>query len=356
MLRTDSFCPVRAGGRMLVLLGLWFLADIGFAQRPEGPSVEWRTGTGTGTEKGKIELVVLGIAQDGGYPQSGCGKPCCRLAWDEPERRRFVASIGLVDHATGERWLVDCTPDFRDQLRLFDRMVPPDASPGLAGILLTHAHIGHYTGLMHLGHEAMGAHSVPVFAMPRMARFLKTNGPWRQLVDKRNIQLRDIQANRPFRLNDRIEVTPLPVPHRDEYSETVAFLIRTPGRRVLYLPDIDKWSRWDRSIETMLRDVDLAFVDGTFFEGGEIPGRDMSEIPHPFVQESILAFAGLDEAVRNRVRFIHLNHTNPALRPDHPARRAIRRAGMGVAEQGETYELFPVNRNTEPSGGDDESA
>ena len=338
MLNSLSIRGFSVGWRYLIGLSLFMLEASLMAQRPADRGGEGADATGG------IELIVLGIAQDGGYPQTGCRKACCKLVWAEPERRRFVASIGLVDRATNERWLVDCTPDFRDQLRLFDTLARADqSSPGLNGILLTHAHIGHYTGLMHLGHEAMGAQRVPVFAMPRMSRFLRTQGPWSQLVEKQNIQIHEIEANRSFQLNPRIEVTPIPVPHRDEFSETVAFLIRTPGRRVLYLPDIDKWSRWDHSIEAMLDRVDLAFIDGTFFENGEIPGRDMSTIPHPFVQESIQAFAGLDEEARKRVRFIHLNHTNPALRTDDLARQTIQRAGMGVAEQGEIYELLHGN-------------
>ncbi len=286
-----------------------------------------------------IQLIVLGIAQDGGYPQAGCRKPCCQVAWQDSSRRRFVASIAIVDHTTGQRWLFDCTPDFRDQLELLNRIAPTEATLGLDGILLTHAHIGHYTGLMHLGHEAMGASDVPVYAMPRMREFLANNGPWGQLVTKRNIAIRPLEAGQPVKLNERIEVTPLLVPHRDEYSETVAFHIKTPGRSVLYLPDIDKWSRWDSSIEDWIAKVDLAFIDGTFFENGEIPGRDMADIPHPFVAESIQRFSVLDESTRKRVRFIHLNHTNPAIRPDDPARRSIQQAGMAVAEQGDIFDL-----------------
>ena len=289
--------------------------------------------------KSGIQLVVLGIAQDGGYPQAGCQKPCCQVAWQDRSRRRFVASIAIIDHTTGQRWLFDCTPDFRDQLELLNRIAPTEATLGLDGILLTHAHVGHYTGLMHLGHEAMGARDVPVFAMPRMREFLANNGPWSQLVTRKNIAIQPLEAGQSVQLNERIEVTPLLVPHRDEYSETVAFLIATPNRNVLYLPDIDKWSRWDQSIEDWIARVDLAFVDGTFFENGEIPGRDMTDIPHPFVAESIQRFSVLDEATRKRVRFIHLNHTNPAIRPDDPARRAIQQAGMAVAEQGDIFDL-----------------
>ena len=288
---------------------------------------------------------VLGIAQDAGYPQAGCRRDCCRDAWQQPQRRRFATSLAIVDPQTQQTWLLDCTPDFREQLHLLQSAERPtdtaDVRPSrlLDGIFLTHAHIGHYAGLIHLGREVMGADGIPVYAMPRMRQFLTTNGPWDQLVTLNNVALRPLQANTPVPLNDRLTVTPLVVPHRDEYSETVGFVVSGPRRRVLFLPDIDKWEKWPRSIEDQIAAVDVAYLDGTFFGNGEIPGRDMSQIPHPFIEESLQRFASLPAAVRQRVRFIHLNHTNPALQPDSAARRLIEQAGCAVAVQGEVEGL-----------------
>ena len=173
--------------------------------------------------------------------------------------------VDIVDPQTGQRWLLDCTPDFREQLRELDRIAPTQKSPGIDGILLSHAHIGHYTGLMHLGREVMGAHQLPVFAMPRMRQFLEKNGPWSQLVTAENITICDLADGSAVKLNNRLRVTPLLVPHRDEYSETVGFRIEGPSQSVLFLPDIDKWDQWETSIEDVLRDTDVAYVDGTFF-------------------------------------------------------------------------------------------
>ena len=41
-------------------------------------------------------VVVLGITQDGGYPQAGCKKECCRDAWKDPARRRHASSRMMV--------------------------------------------------------------------------------------------------------------------------------------------------------------------------------------------------------------------------------------------------------------------
>ena len=278
-------------------------------------------------------VIVLGIAQDAGYPQAACRKECCARAWADPAARRHVACLAIVDPESKQRWLIDCTPDFRDQLRMLDEAAPVDGSPGLAGILLTHAHIGHYLGLAQVGREVMGAKAVPTYAMPRMAAFLRGHGPWSQLLDLENIELRALAAGKAVQLNERITVTPLLVPHRDEYSETVCFVIEGPKRSILFLPDIDKWDRWKTPIEEVLARVDVAYVDGTFYADGELGGRDMSRIPHPFISESIERFAKLPEATRAKIRFIHLNHTNPALDPNSAAARKIRAAGHDVARQ-----------------------
>ena len=275
--------------------------------------------------------VVLGIAQDGGLPQAGCRKACCTSG-----RHENVASLALVDPGSRRWWLFDATPDFRAQLARMAREAP---ACSLAGVFLTHAHIGHYTGLMHLGREAMGARDMPVWAMPRMRDYLSANGPWSQLVKLRNIELRPLVADSAVALTASLSVTPFLVPHRDEFSETVGFRIAGAGGSVAFLPDIDKWERWDRRVEGMLHDVNVAYLDGTFFDGAELPGRDMREIPHPYVVETLDRLAPLPEATRARVRFIHLNHTNRALDPKSAERLRIKRAGMRVAAEGERVAL-----------------
>jgi pyrroloquinoline quinone biosynthesis protein B len=284
-------------------------------------------------------IAVLGIAQDGGYPQAGCRKPCCAKVWDDVSRRRYVSCIAIVDPVTHERWIVDATPDFRDQLRLLDQIYPVDDSPGITGILLTHAHMGHYTGLMHLGREVMGTRGVPVFAMPQMNEYLRTNGPWDQLVRLENIELRAIEDGVAVALNDRILVTPFLVPHRDEYTETVGYRIAGPNRSVIYISDIDKWEAWDESIVDVVAGVSAAYLDATFYADGEIAGRSMKDVPHPFIEESMQLFGPLPASEKSKIRFIHFNHTNPVLDPASDARKRVIEAGFEVAEQSEKFTL-----------------
>ena len=293
-------------------------------------------------------VVVLGIAQDAGYPQAACNKSCCEPAWNDASLRRHPSCLAVVDPKTRQRWLFDCTPAFAAQLRLLDDIskstsgtLPVDAKgrSQISGIFLTHGHIGHYTGLMHLGREVMGSGSVPVFAMPRMRKFLSSNGPWSQLVSLKNIALKNLADRDKIQLNERISVTPFLVPHRDEFTETVGFRIAGPGKQVLFIPDIDKWEKWDRRIEAEITEVDIAFLDGTFFGEGELPGRNMSEIPHPFIQESVDRFCVLPAAHRSKVHFIHLNHSNPALDSGSSAATKISDVGMNVAVQGQVIRL-----------------
>ena len=282
--------------------------------------------------------VVLGTAQDGGFPQAGCKKVCCKNAWGDAAKRRDPASLGLIDPVSGQRWLVECTPSFPRQARRFDAALPKLAGR-IDGLLLTHAHMGHYAGLLHLGREVMGADGVPVHAMPRMEKFLRTQGPWSQLVQLKNIALRPMRDGRAFALNKRLRVTPFLVPHRDEFSETVGFRIEGPRQKILWLPDIDKWERWKTPLEKALAGVDVAYLDATFYTDGELGGRDMSKIPHPFIAETMRRLKTQPAAVRAKVRFIHLNHTNPAHNPRSAAAKVIRAAGFRVAEQGERVDL-----------------
>jgi pyrroloquinoline quinone biosynthesis protein B len=280
-------------------------------------------------------LTVLGIAQDGGFPHARCEKDCCKEVWDHLEKRKMVSCLALVDPINQKSWMFDATPDFRDQWHILEH----DLNTQLAGIFLTHAHIGHYTGLIHLGREVVSTDKIPVYAMPKMKEYLETNGPWSQLVKLQNIKLQPLQNNTEVFLDDQMKVVPLQVPHRDEYSETVGYQIHGPNKKVLFIPDINKWELWERSIVEEVKKVDYAFLDGSFFKNGEIPGRDMSEIPHPFIEESLQLFSGLSAEEKAKIYFIHFNHTNPVLQDNSPARLEIQAAGLNMANEGMKVEL-----------------
>ncbi len=284
-------------------------------------------------------IYVLGVAQDGGYPQAGCLKKCCFGPKNKPELRRWVSSIAVVDNTNNRCWIFDATPDFREQLQMINEVTVSENPVNISGIFLTHAHVGHYTGLAHLGLEVMGAKKIPVYAMPRMMNFLTNNGPWNQLITKENIIIEPLQDGAIININDQIKITPFLVPHRDEYSETVGYKISGPVKSVLFIPDIDKWDIWQKDIVAEIKRNDHLFLDATFFNETELPGRDMSQIPHPFVVESMQLFANLSIEEKQKIYFIHYNHTNPLHQPGSNASRVFNSAGFQLAKQGQIFNL-----------------
>jgi pyrroloquinoline quinone biosynthesis protein B len=278
-----------------------------------------------------VEAILLGTAQDGGVPQAGCTCTRCRAAHADPSRRQWVACLGLVDRQARQGWLIDATPDFREQVHALHAMAPDCP---LAGVLLTHAHIGHYAGLIHLGREAWNTDRLPLYASPRMARFLGEHAPWSQLVALGNVEVRTLAADQTVQLSPRLSLVPLPVPHRDEYSDTLAFVVEGPAKRLLYCPDIDAWERWKHDVRQFVGQMDVALLDGTFFNAKELPGRDLSQIPHPLVTDTAGRLAGVD----CDVRFIHLNHSNPLHEPG-PERDWLAAQGLGVGTFGARWRL-----------------
>ncbi|MFC2015525.1 MBL fold metallo-hydrolase [Chloroflexota bacterium] len=278
-----------------------------------------------------VEAILLGTAQDGGIPQAGCDCATCRAAWENPLLRRRVACLGLVDRAAGQSWLIDCTPDFREQHHTLCEMAP---GCRLDGILLTHAHAGHYAGLIHLGREAWNTSRMPLYASQRMARFLQENGPWSQLVAQNNVELRLLSPAIELRLSGDLRVTPWRVPHRDEFSDTLAYVVRGPRRRLFYCPDIDAWDLWDQDVRGFVGEMDVALLDGTFFGEGELQGRDPREVPHPMATDTAERLAG----VGCEVRLLHLNHSNPLVNQG-PEREWLAQRGIGLGELGIRWRL-----------------
>ncbi len=245
------------------------------------------------------QIVVLGIAQDGGIPQLGCTRPICEEIRAGRRKAEKVSSLGVINRRTGAAYVFDATPDFPAQLQALTGGRMP------AGVFLTHAHIGHYTGLMFLGRESVNAQQVPVYATERLGAFLRGNGPWSQLVSISNIAITTLAYDQPVSLDGGLKVTAFRVPHRDEYSDTVGYRIESARRSALFIPDIDRWEKWDRSIRAVADTVDYAFLDGTFASAGEI-NRPIEEIPHPLMSRTREVLRG----VRARLWFIHINNSN----------------------------------------------
>lgn len=308
----------------IIILSVYSLGCNDFSQEKENKSSE-------------ILLKVLGTIQDGGIPHMGCSKECCSNYFLSKKSRIGVSSLGISNLKYNTNYIIDATPNINFQL--IDLIGNADPSKKLNGIFLTRAHMGHYAGLLNFGRESLNSKNIPLYLMPKFYNFILNNGPWNQLVELNNIKLNKIYNREKVILHNNLSFTPIQVPHRDEYSETVGYVIEGIHKKALYIPDIDKWAKWEVSIVEMIKSVDYAFLDGTFFDEKEINNRDISEIPHPFIIESLKLFKELDESEKSKVYFIHLNHTNPVLNSESSEYKKVISAGFNIAKTGMEFFL-----------------
>jgi pyrroloquinoline quinone biosynthesis protein B len=279
--------------------------------------------------------MVIGTAQDGGYPHTGCSSECCIDAWKNSSLRCFVSSIVILKGK--DCYFFDITPDFKYQYKMIEDYL--GHRPNIKGIFITHAHTGHYSGLLELGLESMNTDSLPLYVMPRMKLFIEKNAPFTQLIELQNINIINLKENLPIDIDNKIKVIPFQVPHRNEFSETVGFTIQTKSKSVLYIPDIDSWDKWKINIIDLIKKHTLAFLDGTFYDKKELKNRNIIDIPHPAIKESMNKFSPLGIMDRKKVNFIHLNHTNNAIREDSPERKKIENEGYNIALDGMVYSI-----------------
>ena len=281
---------------------------------------------------GQSEFIyILGNVQDAGLPHIGCQHKFCKEKFNE-YKQHFTTSIAVVDPKDKKYILFEATPDLPYQLNylekeIFNQFLLPES------IFITHAHIGHYTGLMYFGREALGAKNLMVKVLPKMSNFLKTNGPWSQLVDINNIKIQTLYFGSNTNELRNITVTPIQVPHRDEYSETAGFIIKGKNKKALFIPDIDKWEKWDKNLKQLVHEFDYLLLDATFYDSKEI-NRDISEIPHPLVTETINLLDDLSQEYKNKVYFIHMNHTNLMLDTRSELTKLVTDKGFNIARLG----------------------
>ena len=276
-------------------------------------------------------IYVLGNVQDAGLPHIGCQHKFCKEKFSEFEEY-FTTSVAVVDPVEKKYILFEASPDIPYQLNylekeIFNEFLLPES------IFITHAHIGHYTGLMYFGREALGSKNLIIKVLPKMSNFLKTNGPWSQLVDINNIKIQNLSFGSKTNELRNITVTPIQVPHRDEYSETAGFIIEGRNKKALFIPDIDKWEKWDKNLKQLVYEFDYLLLDSTFYDSKEI-NRDISEIPHPLVTETINLLDDLSPEHKNKVYFIHMNHTNLMLDPSSELTKLVVNKGFNITRLG----------------------
>ena len=284
-------------------------------------------------------ILTLGTAQDGGFPHIGCNLDCCREAKKNPNFERLIASLAIVDTSKSNAWIIDMTPDINKQLRILMEYIPDLEYPSLSGIFLTHAHIGHYIGLLYFGLEALNLKNIPVYVLPGMKSFLCNNSMFSKMIENNNIIIKDLSEQPKIRLNDNLEIEPFFVPHRNELSETVGYSIKGESKSLLYIPDIDSWENWDINLLDIIKDNDIIIIDGTFFSKDEIIHRNIEKIPHPSIIESMSLMEKLPLKEKNKVFFTHLNHTNKALNDKSEEYNDIITTGYNILKDKQTFRL-----------------
>ena len=284
-----------------------------------------------------LGLMVLGSAQDGGYPHIGCKEQCCQPAWIDLNKKRLVASVAIIDKKSNECWIIDASPDIKHQINMIIDFLEIDTVPKIKGIFLTHAHTGHYSGLLELGKEALNSFNIPLYVMPRMYNFIQSNEPFRFLMDSKNIFLKPIEEKEQINLSTEVSINSFLVPHRNELSETVGYKIRARKKTIIYLPDIDSWDDWDENILDIIDDNDILLIDGTFYDKNELNNREISKIPHPSIIESMEKFSVLDRKAKNKIFFTHFNHTNTAIQETHLSNMSLIEQGYKIVNDGDFF-------------------
>ena len=279
-------------------------------------------------------LYVLGTSQDAGYPQVGCKNICCQTAWDNPELKKFPSSIAIINKEDRKYWLIDITPEIKTQIQMIDKF---DCS--LEGIFITHAHIGHYMGLINLGLEVMNLKNIPVYVMPKMKEFIINNTLLNQLVENNNIKLSLISDGIDININDNFTIQAFDVPHRNELSETVGYKIIGQKKSAIYMPDIDSWDRFEKNLFKLINNNDILFLDGTFYQKSEIKTRDIKKIPHPSIVDTMDMLMDLSDEDKQKIHFIHFNHTNDAIREGSEAYNTIIDSGFSISRENQKFNL-----------------
>ena len=284
-------------------------------------------------------ILTLGTVQDGGFPHIGCNRECCNRARLNPIHSRLVSSISILDSINSYAWIIDVSPDIAKQISILMEYNPNLNYPYLSGIFLTHAHIGHYMGLLYFGLEALNLKNIPVYVLPRMKEFLYQNSMFYQMIENKNIIIKELKNNSKIQLNEILELQPFFVPHRNELSETVGYKIIGENNSVIYLPDIDSWSDWDVSLIDIIKDNDIVIIDGTFFSKDEIVGRNINKIPHPTIMQSMNLTNQISLKDKNKIFFTHLNHTNKVLNSESQEYKKVITSGYNILEDGKIFNL-----------------
>jgi pyrroloquinoline quinone biosynthesis protein B len=303
-----------------------------------------------------VQIVVLGSAAGGGFPQWNSNAPaCCRARRGDPKARpRTQASLAVT--ADGQRWfLLNASPDIRAQLDATEPLWPREGlrSSPIAGVALTGADVDVIAGLLTLRER----HRFAVYATREVHDVIGANSIFGVLspdcVDRRvvplgaRITLMD-GGGTPAGLDIEAFAVPgkIPLwlerdgadPGRAEGGHTVGLAVteQRTGMRFFFIPGC---AAMTPGLAERLRGAAMVFFDGTLWRDDEMirlglgskSGQRMGHMSVSGEGGTIAAFRDL--GVRRKI-LIHINNSNPVLLEDSPERAEAEAAGWTIAHDG----------------------
>jgi pyrroloquinoline quinone biosynthesis protein B len=303
-----------------------------------------------------LRVVVLGAAAGGGVPQWNCGCLICRKArTEQPELRSTQASIAVS--ADGDRWfLVNASPDLRQQLIATPQLHPRDGelrhSP-ISGVILTNSEVDAVAGLLSMRE----GWPFTIYAHARVLAILGDNSIFNVLNEK-NVRRRPIEIDQAFEPTmpdgspSGMEILPFAVPGKGAWylegkahpgggngaGDTLGLRIadKATGKYFYFLAAC---AAVTDDLKARLAGASLVFFDGTVWRDDELiaaglgnkTGQSMGHIAMSGDGGAIESLAGLDI---DRKVFLHINNSNPALLHASPEREMAERAGWQIPADG----------------------
>lgn len=303
----------------------------------------------------QVQVILLGTAAGGGFPQWNCWCPTCRVARREPDRARHRSQSSAAISADGRRWfLLNASPDVHAQVA----KLPVEEPAGLRqvpveGVVLTDAELDHTLGLMLLREGRY----LQVHATPAVHDILEHDSRIvpviRAFAEVRQEDLH-VGGTTPLSYRDGcpsgITVSAFQVPAGpprfaggDQPGHTVGLLLRdeATGGACAFVPGC---GGLDDGLLATLGPAELVLFDGTFWTDDELQSlgigdrsaRQMDHLPVSGPGGSLDRLAGLSSA--HRV-YTHINNTNPMLIEGSPERLQVERAGLVVGADGMRFTL-----------------
>jgi pyrroloquinoline quinone biosynthesis protein B len=304
-----------------------------------------------------MQLQILGSAAGGGFPQWNCGCANCQAAREGSgcAHPRWQSSLA-VRGATGPFYLINASPDVREQLELLrGPSVRALRSNPIAGVILTDAEIDHTAGLVILRESG---EPLEIYGTEAVRHALTAGYPLLEVLDRYcGVRWHSLEPERTLRLpGDRapaLEIEPFFLPAdpplymrgRDVVQSGIAvgLTFRDPvtGSTATYAPAVE---RLDEELLARLTASEVALLDGTFWSNEELPSQgigtrtalDMGHLPLSGAEGTLVR---LRDTENLRKILVHINNSNPILLEGSPERQAVEAAGFEVAYDGMLIDL-----------------